>query len=57
MLVHAFYENVMTDNFLMLGVKILLANMSTPVLLAPKQNKSVIAGRSISLKSSKEVHI
>ena len=27
------------------------------MLLAQKQNKSVIAGRSISLKSSKEVHI
>ena len=54
----SFFENVMTDNFLMmLGVRILCVKRSTPVLLAPKQNKSVIAGRSISLKSSKEVHI
>ena len=32
-------------------------NQTTPLLLAPQQNKSVIACRSISIKSIKEVHI
>ena len=52
--VHAFFENV-TDA----GSKSLVCEyaLKTNKLLAPKQNKSVIARRSISIKSIKEVNI
>ena len=49
LLIHAFFENEMTGNFLMLGCEYVFKNL----LLGPKQSKSVIARRSISVKSSK----
>ena len=54
--VHAFLENIMTNYFLTLSVRICVKKR-TIMLLALKQKKEFIAHHSNSIQSSKEAHI